>query len=70
MYYMWLYFLEHLCFSLSKLGPCLDDLWGRGKCKLELLIYLKLIKLSNANCLPPPSPFHFKDHHGGVSIFV
>lgn len=45
MYYMWLYFLEHLCFSLSKLGPCLDDLWGGGKCKLELLIYSKLIKL-------------------------
>lgn len=30
MYYMWLYFLEHLCFSLSKPGSCLDDLRGQG----------------------------------------
>lgn len=56
MYYMWLYFLEHLCFSLSKPGSCLDDL--RGEYKPELLIYLKAIKLclmQTACLLLPPS---------------
>lgn len=59
MYYMWLYFLEHLFFfSFSKPGSCLDDLWGGGKCKPELLIYLKVIKLclmQIACLLLPPS---------------
>lgn len=56
MYYMWLYFLEHLCFS--KPGSCLDDFWGGGECKPELLIYLKAIKLclmQTACLLLPPS---------------
>lgn len=58
MYYMWLYFLEHLCFSLSKPGSCLDDFWGGGECKPELLIYLKVIKLClmQTACLLLPLP--------------
>lgn len=57
MYYMWLYFLEHLCFPLSKPGSCLDDL-RRGECKPELFIYSKAIKLClmQTSCLLlPPS---------------
>ena len=56
MYYMWLYFLEHLCFS--KPGSCLDDFRGGGERKPELLIYLKAIKLclmQTACLLLPPS---------------
>lgn len=26
--------------------------------------------MSNANCLPPPSPFHFKNHHEVVNVCV
>ena len=68
MYYMWLYFLEHLCFSLSKPGSCLDDFWGGGECKPELLIYLTVIKLClmQTACLLLPLPL--QEPLWGVSL--
>lgn len=42
-----------------------------GECKPELLIYLKVIKLClmQTACLLLP-PFHFKNHHEVVNVFV
>lgn len=72
MYYMWLYFLEHLCFSLSKPGSCLDDLWGlgAGECKPELLIYLKVIKLCVMQTACLLLPLTFLEPSGDVNVFV